>query len=240
MSVVITELLGTDPFSGSRITINANFTSLANEVNDLEDVFGISLSSGNMDLTANLSGGVLKVNSLLSNNFIYLPATGVPTITLSGATGDIKAETMELSTSASVPTLTADNLIATSLGSSVFNGQATFNKLMLVRDGWALNKVNLGAVSAHTVINDDNVLLYQPTGTSPDSLVLTPDASLVDGHVVTLINTTSTYCTLSTLNIFGFTSIAFSSGAYKSVVTLMYSQTDTKWLVMWSTGMTMS
>jgi hypothetical protein len=184
MAVVITELLGTDPFSGSRITINANFASLANEVNDLEAVFGISLSSGNMDLTANVSGGVIKANSVLVNNTIQMPATGVPNVTITGSTGDIQAETMELSTSASIPTLSVNNLTTSSLGSSVFNGQATFNKLLLIRDGWALNKVNIGAQSTHTVINDDNVVLFQPTGVSPDSLTLTADAALVDGHVV--------------------------------------------------------
>jgi hypothetical protein len=36
MAVTITEILGTDSISGSRLTINANFLLLENAYNDLE------------------------------------------------------------------------------------------------------------------------------------------------------------------------------------------------------------
>ena len=41
MSVTITEILGTDSISGSRLTINSNFLLLENAYNDLENTFNM-------------------------------------------------------------------------------------------------------------------------------------------------------------------------------------------------------
>jgi len=59
MSIIVTELLGTDSFSGSRLSINANFQSLKGEVETLETNLGISTASGNIDVSA-ATGGQIK------------------------------------------------------------------------------------------------------------------------------------------------------------------------------------
>ncbi len=238
MAIVITEILGTDPFSGSRIVINANFQSLKTELEAFETNFGISIASGNIDISSAI-GGQIKAKTGAFNN-IQLPATGTPNITMTGSTGAIVGKTLSLATSATIPTLSVDNLTATSLGSSVFNGEATFNALVKITDGLAYNKVDIGTTSTHTVINSDRVVLFTLNALSPGALVLTPDASLVDGHVVTLVDTSSVATTLDTTLILGFAtgSITFDAAGYKSSITLMWSLADGKWIIIGSSNMT--
>jgi hypothetical protein len=246
MSVVITEILGTDAFSGSRLTINANFASIANEVNNIESIFGISLTNGNMNLTANAGGGIIQANQLLSG-IVQLPATGVATITLTGSTGAIVGTTLTLSTSANIPNLTVNNFTATALGSSSFSGQATFNNLLLLRGngGLALGQtVSLGAISSYVVggsADYSSVLLFQPTGTSPDVLTLTADPSLPDGHILVVVPTTGHFCEVvagAGFSILGVFTISFAR-AYSSV-TLMYSAANLGWIIIANNGATIS
>ena len=237
MAIVITDILGTDPFSGSRIVINANFQSLKTELDALEANLGISVSSGNIDISAAI-GGQIKAKTGAFNT-LQLPATGVPNITLTGSSGAIVGKTLSLATSATIPSLSVDSLTASSLGSSVFNGEVTFNALTKVTDGLALNKVNIGTTSTHTVINSDCVVLFTLNVLSPGALILTPDPSLVDGHVVTLVDTSSVATTLDTTYIMGtWGSITFAADGYKSCITLMWSLSDAKWIIIGSSNMT--
>lgn len=238
MAIVITEILGTDPFSGSRIVINSNFQALKTELEALETNLGISVASGNIDISTAIGGQIkAKVGAF---NSIQLPSTGIPNITLTGTTGVIVGKVLNLSTSASIPTLTTDNLTTSSLGQSIFNGEATFNALTKFTDGVSLNKVNVGTVSTHTVINSDRVVLFTLNVLSPGALVLVPDAQLVDGHIVTLVDTSSVATTLDTSLILGFASgsITFAAAGYKSAITLMWSVADGKWIIISSTNMT--
>jgi hypothetical protein len=238
MSIIITELLGKDPFSGSRITINANFQSIKTEVDTLEANLGISVSSGNIDISA-ATGGQLKAKAGAFNT-LQLPVSGVPNITLTGSTGAITGSTLSLATSAAIPTITADNLTLSSLGQSIFNGGATFNALVKIKDGLAYNKVDVGVVNTHTVINSDRVILFTLNALSPGALVLVPDPSLVDGHIITLVDTSSVATTLDTTLIMGFSlgSITFATAGYKSSITLMWSLADGKWIIIESSNMT--
>lgn len=236
--IVITELLGTDPFSGSRIVINSNFQALKTEVEALENNLGISVASGNIDISA-ATGGQISAKVGAFNN-IQLPATGIPNITMTGSTGAIVGKTLNLATSATIPSLSVDNFTASSLGNSVFNGMATFNALTKITDGLALNKVNVGTTSTHTVINSDCVVLFTLNVLSPGALILTPDPSLVDGHVVTLVDVSNVPTTLDTTYILGFGigTITFAAAGYKSSITLMWSVADAMWIIIGSSNMT--
>lgn len=239
MSIVITEILGTDPFSGSRVVINSNFQSLKTEVELLENNFGISVASGNLDVSAAI-GGQIK-GKIGAFNTIQLPATGVPNITLTGSTGVIVGTSITLSTAGTIPTLGTDNLTASSLGQSIFNGNATFNALVKINDGLAYNKVNVGTVSSHTVINTDRVVLFTLNALSPGILQLLHDPSLVDGHVVTLVDTTAVATQLDPAVIMGgFSSITFAAAGYQSCITLMWSVSDVKWIIINQSNMTLA
>jgi hypothetical protein len=237
--IVITEILGTDSFSGSRLTLNANFASLANELTSFETSFGISIASGNIDVSA-ATGGQIKGKVGAFNN-IQLPATGTPVITLNGTTGSITTTLGTLTTpaiqTASINITTGGNLV--NGGSSVFNGQSTFNELVVLNDGFARAKIDVGATGTHTVLNTDNVILFDGS-TSPNMLTLTPDISLVNGHNVTFVKYGTGACSLDTSLILGFGtgSINFSVDSYKSSITLQWSVADAKWFITSSSNMT--
>jgi len=82
MAITITEILGTDSISGSRLTINANFLLLENAYNDLEDTFNINVLTGSLDV-ASASSGQIKAKSLMTNSLI-MPVSGSPTIQIYG------------------------------------------------------------------------------------------------------------------------------------------------------------
>lgn len=237
MSLVISEILGTDPFSGSRITINANFQSIKSEIELIESNLGVSVSSGNIDVSS-ATGGQIK-GKVGAFNTLQLPATGTPTITMNSA-GLLNAVNINISAAATLPTVNTNNFTASSLGSSVFNGNATFNSLVKMSDGLAYNKINLGAITTHTVINSDRVLLFSLT--SSGSVALTPDPSLIDGHVITLVKTGTSTVTLNTTYIMGFASgsITFSTQSHKSCITLMWGVADNKWTIIGSSNVTIS
>lgn len=240
MSVIITEILGTDPFSGSRVVINANFQALKNQLDDIETNFGMSILSGNLDLTGATGGQILA--KTLGVNSIVLPASGSPTITLTGSSGLITAEDLTLGTSIEAPDAEFDNLVMSALGSSTYNGQVTFNELVKLYDGVARNRVDIGAVAAHTVLNSDCTIIFESDGSSPPTLTLTADVSLVDGHEITLIDKGSDATTLVSTNILGFASgtVQFSGSPYKSAVTLQWSVADAKWMIVSSSNMNLA
>ena len=59
MAISVTEILGTDSLSGSRIVINDNFNILANEINSMETYF--SPSAGTITNLNNLQTDALRV-----------------------------------------------------------------------------------------------------------------------------------------------------------------------------------
>ena len=239
MSTIITEILGTDPFSGSRVVINANFQALKNTMDDIETNFGLSILSGNIDISTATGGQILA--KTIGVNSIVLPASGTPKITLTGSSGAMTGVTLSLTTSISVPAATLDNLTCSALGSSIFNGVATFNNLVKLYDGVARNRIDLGAINAHTVLNSDCTLIFEADATSPPVLTLSADPALVDGHEITLVDKGSDSTTLISTLILGYTAgtIQFSGAPYKSAITLQWSVADAKWFVVSSSNMTL-
>lgn len=238
MALVITELLGTDSLSGSRFTINANFRSLRDEVNNIESVFGLSLTSGNIDVSG-ATGGSIK-GKIGGFNSIVLPANGTSSITLTGSTGVMVANSLTLNTQLQTPTVNITLGGAfNNQGTSVFGGTATFNDMALLLNGLVYGKINVGSTATHTVLNSDRVIIFS-CASSPGSLTLTPDPGLIDGHVITFVKNGVGACFLDVTNILGFSvgSINFSVDAYKSSITLQWHTASSKWIVLNSSNMT--
>lgn len=126
MAVTITEILGTDSISGSRLTINANFLLLENAYNDLEDTFNINVLTGSMDVSA-ASSGQIKAKTILSNSLV-LPSSGSPTIEIYG-TGASAGYMVASSTVAGATGIFSNVLQANTLsvtGAATFAATASF------------------------------------------------------------------------------------------------------------------
>lgn len=124
-TVNITEILGTDSISGSRVTINSNFLILQNWINGYVTVFGVDSVNGILDLTGASTGKVqAKIGSF---DAISVPSTGVTKASISnlGAAGFIDVQTTTLTASGAV---TLNGAITFGTG-SVFTvgGTASFN-----------------------------------------------------------------------------------------------------------------
>lgn len=126
MAVTITEILGTDSISGSRLTINANFLLLENAYNDLENTFNINVLTGSLDVSA-ASSGQIKAKALLSNSLV-MPSSGSPTIEVYGTGASagfmVASNTIAGATGIFSNVLQVNTLSAT--GSATFGATASF------------------------------------------------------------------------------------------------------------------
>jgi len=126
MSVTITEILGTDSISGSRLTINANFLLLENSYNDLENTFNINVLTGSMDVST-ASSGQIKAKSMLSNSMV-MPSSGSPTIQIYGTGASagfvIASNTVSAATGIFSNTLQVNSFSTT--GAATFGATASF------------------------------------------------------------------------------------------------------------------
>ena len=238
MALVITELLGTDSLSGSRFTINANFNSLKDEVNNIISVYGLSLASGNIDVSL-ATGGSIK-GKIGGFNSIVLPANGAPTITLTGSTGAMVGSKLTLNTSLTTPIVNISLGGAfNNQGTSTFDGASTFNDTVNIQNGLIYSKIDLGITGTHTVLNSDRVIIFD-CATSPGSMTLTPDGALIDGHIIQLVKKGTGVCFLDPTNILGFStsSIDFAVAPYKSSITLQWDSANAKWIIIASSNMT--
>jgi hypothetical protein len=140
MAITITEILGTDSISGSRLTINANFLLLENAYNDLENTFNINVLTGSLDVSS-ASSGQIKSKSLLSNSLV-MPASGSPTIQIygTGASGGsiIFTNTVAGATGIFSNVLQANALSAS--GAANFGATATFQSVVNLE-----GRVSIGA-----------------------------------------------------------------------------------------------
>lgn len=132
MAITITEILGTDSISGSRLTINANFLLLENAYNDLENTFNINVLTGSMDVSS-ASSGQIKSKSLLTNSLL-MPASGSPTIQIygTGASGGsvIASNTIAGATGIFSNVLQANSFSAS--GAANFGATASFQSSLNV------------------------------------------------------------------------------------------------------------
>ena len=184
MAVTITEILGTDSISGSRLTINANFLLLENAYNDLENTFNINVLTGSLDVSA-ASSGQIKAKSLLSNSLV-MPSSGSPTIEVYGtgasagfmvASNTIAGATGIFSNILQVNTLSATGP-ATFGATASFQGQANINgALTFGASGSIVNtnrKASVGSTTAFPAAPGAGV-----TGTYSNPYLLTLTENLI-------------------------------------------------------------
>lgn len=124
-TVSITEILGSDSISGSRVTINSNFLILQNWINGYITVFGVDSVNGILDLTGASTGKVMgKIGAF---NSLNIPATGVSTaaINSAGQASFLSVSTTTLTASGNV---TLNGIVTYGSGSSlIMGGTASFN-----------------------------------------------------------------------------------------------------------------
>jgi hypothetical protein len=126
MAVTITEILGTDSISGSRLTINANFLLLENSYNDLENTFNINVLTGSLDVSSATSGQI-KAKSMLSNSMV-MPSSGSPTVEIYGtgaSAGFIVASSTVAAATGIFSNVLQVNAIS-STGAATFGATASF------------------------------------------------------------------------------------------------------------------
>ena len=238
MSITITDMLGTDPFSASRFTINANFQAVKTVIDAIESQLGISTTAGNIDVSAG-TGGQITAKTFSGLTAILKNSLSATTISLTGATGVIVCTTLSAGTSVTSASGIIETLaVGTSGGSATFGGIVTFNDVVKIADGWSRSIIDLGAVTTHTVDNTDNVLIFDST----TSLTLAVGVGLVNGHVITLVrkSASGTNTLLPTALIAGAPTITFTATDYKSSITLIYSTTLSKWVIANSNNVTIA
>jgi len=130
-TVNITEILGTDSISGSRVTINSNFLILQNWINGYITVFGIDTVNGILDLSGASTGKVqAKIGAF---DALSIPSTGVPTASVSnlGAASFVSVQSTDVTASGAVVlngTITfGSSSIFVAGGTSSFNGSLSAN-----------------------------------------------------------------------------------------------------------------
>jgi len=172
MSISVTEILGTDSISGSRITLNSNFDVVVNEINLMENYF--DPSSGIIDNLTSLVSNTLTVG--LSSTLFDVTGSGATfnaattfngDVTLTGLLNKNNIESTTITTDLSIgsPSTAPDNYVY-----RVGNSTGTANTISLY-DGEIGQEVVF--VAAEAMGNDVDIV---PAGT----------ASLIGGTKVTL------------------------------------------------------
>jgi hypothetical protein len=130
-TVNITEMLGSDSISGSRVTINSNFLILQNWINGYVQVFGVDTTNGILDLTTSSTGKVMaKIGRFDS---LSLPANGTA-LSSFDSTGGASFVNLSSTNSAVSGSFTANGSISfgnssnfSAGGTSSFNGSLSAN-----------------------------------------------------------------------------------------------------------------
>ena len=157
-TVNITEILGSDSISGSRVTINSNFLILQNWINGYVQVFGVDTTNGILDLTSASTGKVMaKIGRFDS---LSLPATGTA-LTSFDSIGGASLVSVS-STNVTVSGALVANGSITLGGSSTFiaGGTASFNGSLSANGAFYLG------VQGHTISQNTTVATGLTSGTA--------------------------------------------------------------------------
>jgi hypothetical protein len=230
----ITEILGTDSFSASRLVINANFLAINIEVGNFFANFGISVASGNIDVSA-ATGGSIKGKAAAFNT-LTMPASGTPTITADSVTGNMSMVNLSATNSVTTATVTVTSGGSISNAGTLANtGTATFNGQAVFNGGEVVKIVNIGAGATYAVTPGDVTLITSAAGT----LTLSNDAALPNGYKVTILSSAGG-TTMAASSIQGVSSVAFAASGYTSSVELVWVSVLAKFIIVSSSNMTIS
>lgn len=124
-TVNITEILGSDSISGSRVTINSNFLILQNWINGYSTVFGIDSINGILDLSQASTGKVAAKIGAFSS--ISVPASGTTTASINSAGQASFVNVSSTSLTASGGVTFSGTVSITSAASLTVGATASFN-----------------------------------------------------------------------------------------------------------------
>jgi hypothetical protein len=150
-NVSITEILGSDSISGSRITINSNLLILQNWINGFESVFGIDTSTGVLDLTGASTG---RVSALVGRfNTVSTPSSGnaLASINSSGEASFSSTQTQTLTVS----------------GSSIFSGTSSFASNTTFASGVTSSFIGTASYSGRRVVSANSSEIHNNNWSSP-------------------------------------------------------------------------
>lgn len=219
--ITITEVTGNENISLARLTYNNNFLLVENEINELEDVFNINLNTGSLDCSSAV-GGVIKAKTLAGNTLL-LPASGSPTVSISGASGSIAVSgtgsfaNISVSGTGAINNISATGATFSALGSVYFGGTASFGGPIVY--GTGARKIIKNVTVDAGVTGGTDLLTYTGTSgggatgtyTNPYLINGTENVIYVDASIVSS-GTTGFFMAVSPTGASGATASALPAG----------------------------
>lgn len=124
-TVNITEILGSDSISGSRVTINSNFLILQNWINGYTTVFGVDGVNGILNLTQSSIGRISAKSGYFNTLNIPSSGTSLASVNSAGQANFSSVSTTTLTSSGSVNF--TGSVTISSLASLTVGGTASYN-----------------------------------------------------------------------------------------------------------------
>ena len=152
-TVNTTSILGSDSISASRTTINSNFLTLENWINNYNTVFGLDTVNGIINLTGASTGRISAKTGKFDSIIVPSGGTALAQINSSGAGSFSSVATTNLTGSGTISfgagsTLTQSGT-STFSGTTTLSGQTTLNaKLVLGPQGNFVSQNSIGASGA--------------------------------------------------------------------------------------------
>ena len=157
-TVNITEILGSDSISGSRVTINSNFLILQNWINGYVQVFGVDTTNGILDLTSASTGKVMaKIGRF---NSLSLPATGTALTSFDSIGGASLVSVSSTNVTVSGALVANGSITLGSASTFIVGGISSFNGSLSANAAF-----NLG-VQGHTISQNTTVATGLTSGTA--------------------------------------------------------------------------
>ena len=157
-TVNITEILGSDSISGSRITINSNFLILQNWINGYVQVFGVDTTNGILDLTSASTGKVMaKIGRFDS---LSLPATGTALTSFDSIGGASLVSVSSTNVTVSGALVANGSITLGSSSTFIAGGTASFNGSLSANGAFYLG------VQGHTISQNTTVATGLTSGTA--------------------------------------------------------------------------